>query len=282
MVYHMIVYPGKQVDRVKARVASWADLLGPQISQEKIADQVTARRMLVQAVRALSGATQEMWAAAIAEDEAQLTPAGAMLILTQIANTAQRAFTTGGLGMIVHVYLATLKKGNITEAFSEKIISGITQDFNITQFTLDTQACKQFYSVFGLNIDDVNIQAITERWTALLPPEALRLRLTVQRAAGAGITALMVTGRAIRLFDDFNWERVRTLYFDEWVSFSAAVDLVGNNKWYGFKKDLGGVASTKYKNLTYIAKELLIKVNGEASLRTIWRMDAESQIPGSS
>ncbi|KAK9891753.1 hypothetical protein WA026_016550 [Henosepilachna vigintioctopunctata] len=112
--HHMVIYSGKQVDRIKARVASWADLLGPEISRNKIADQNHARRMLVQAVRALSraavfsvvstatavtflqhpGATPEIWTATTGDDNAQLTPEGAMMILSHMASTAQRAFTT--------------------------------------------------------------------------------------------------------------------------------------------------------------------------------------------
>ncbi|KAK9877655.1 hypothetical protein WA026_019325 [Henosepilachna vigintioctopunctata] len=110
--------------------------------------------------------------------------------------------------MIVHVYLSILKRGNVTGTFSKKVVNSIVQDLNIPQFQLDAPACEQFYSIFGDGVDDTNIIAIAERWAGLLPPEALRLRLGVQQVARSEITALIVTGRDIKIFDDFNGDRL--------------------------------------------------------------------------
>lgn len=46
-----------------------------------------------------------------------------------------------------------------------------------------------------------------------------------------------------------------------------ALRAVGDNFYYGFKRDLGAARSTQYKILGYVARELLIKINGEITLR---------------
>lgn len=99
------------------------------------------------------------------------------------------------------------------------------------------------------------------------------------QACNSGITALIVIGRAIKIFDDFDWGRIVQIFQQEWASVEVAMNDVGNNKWYGFKHNLGRVASTRYKNVAYVAKELLIKVNGEASLRSYdgWTRRAKYQ-----
>lgn len=295
-----ILSNGRPVDRTNVLVAVWADLMGPYISTDKIVDQDRSRAIFVEAVKRLTTpevlvAIGDVTAASFAADHADNTAEEyngfvtrpqngtairlAIRILRHIARQAGMAFSIGGVSMIVHVYLAVLKRGTMSDAFTDKIITGITADLRIANFRIEIAACRIFYAMFGAKITDTTIRDITDHWSTLLPVEALRLRLTVQQAAGSGLTALSVTGRAIRTYTDFDWGRIAQLYPDEWANFQAAVIAVGNNVWYGFRHDLGPVASTKYKNVSYVAKELLIKVNGEASLRTYagWTKRAKFQ-----
>lgn len=53
----------------------------------------------------------------------------------------------------------------------------------------------------------------------------------------------------------------------EMTNFTTAVGLVNGNQYYGFNKSLGAARSTQYSSLAYIAKELLITLNGEVSLK---------------
>lgn len=115
-------------------------------------------------------------------------------------------------------------------------------------------------------INDENIADVFIRWTALIGQKSLRLALTIQQAAGTGLTTLIVIGNAIKSYPDFDWAQVRLHFPQEWNNFTRAVQVVNNNPYYGYRKDLGVVKSTLYKNLSYIAKELLIKVGGQQSL----------------
>lgn len=297
---HLVVNPGKPVNRSNVLVAMWADLMAPCIGANQIMAQDQAREALKKAVTALlrpevittvsdatlatytaevGGRVEGEWTRTAEGIAPAYTPENAIRVLKHLARRAGAAFSIGGVSMIVHVYLATLKRGTMSDTFIDKIIEGMTTDLQITNLRIDALACRSFFALFGEKINERTIALVTEHWSGLLPVPALRLRLTVQQAAGSGLTALSVTGRSIRLYADFNWSRISQLYPDEWQNFSAAVALVGNNVWYGFKKDLGIVSSTKYKNLTYVAKELLIKVNGEATLRNYagWTRRAKYQ-----
>jgi hypothetical protein len=48
--------------------------------------------------------------------------------------------------------------------------------------------------------------------------------------------------------------------------FRIAVDLIDGNPYYGFRKNLGEAASTRYKSLGWVSKELLVKGAGKGTL----------------
>lgn len=297
---HLVINPRKPVNRSNVLAAMWADLMGPYINQDKIPGQEVCRTAFVNTVTALlndavlptigdasetnyiaahNDNTEGQWRGVKNEVEDQATPENAMRILRHLAERAGQAFSIGGVSMIVHVYLSILKRGIMSEAVTDKITNRLAADLKITNLRIDTAACRRFFTVFGNLINDVTIQQVNTHWTGLLPIPALRLKSIVTQAAGSGLTALSVTGRAIRIYHDFNWARILEMYTDEWDNFEAAVEAVGNNVWYEFRRDRGPVISTKYKNLSYVAKELLIKVNGESSLRNYagWTRRAKYQ-----
>lgn len=299
---HRVVRPNKAVNKIACLVGSWADLFGPYISQAYICEQDEARQLLRGAVRELltrdldqvSNATRatflrggnnedpargEMWDHVAAGAGARYNVESATTILHHLAEQSLPAFRIGGVSMIVHVYISILKRGTMTEAFTDKISEGMSNDLGIQNLQLASEACRMFYGTFGSMVNDTNIGAITDHWTRMLPVNALRLSLTVMKACNSGITALIVIGRAVKIFDDFDWARIVQIFQQEWTSVEVAMNDVGNNKWYGFRHNLGRVASTKYKNVAYVAKELLIKVNGEASLRSYggWTRRAKYQ-----
>ncbi|XKL61658.1 hypothetical protein PGB90_001491 [Kerria lacca] len=86
---------------------------------------------------------------------------------------------------------------------------------------------------------------------------ALRLRLTIVQAAGSGLTCLILILKAMRIYANFPWWVVAALYGNEMANVETATTAVGDNPYYGFKKDLGAVKSRLYKNIAWVAKELL-------------------------
>lgn len=104
------------------------------------------------------------------------------------------------------------------------------------------------------------------RWNRQIPVTALRLSLTVQQAAGGGMTCYFTIKEAMRTYRNFAWAGISLLLPTDWNNYYAAVRLVGNNVYYGFNKDLGAAKSTLYKNLGWVAKELLLKVGGNTAI----------------
>jgi len=100
----------------------------------------------------------------------------------------------------------------------------------------------------------------------LIPDIALRLKLTLQQAAGSGLTFYVIIGRAHTKYENFPWGRANTLTGGELVSWETARQIIGENLYYGFKRDMGAARSTLYKSIGYVARELLVKINGERTL----------------
>jgi hypothetical protein len=162
--------------------------------------------------------------------------------------------------------LATIKQGNVTRRFLDKITNGVSNELHI-EIHLDEDIIRAAYHRLLIGVNDNNISYILNRWFGFLPNEALRLRLTIAQAGGTGLTALNVVGQALIKFPDFCWRRVAGLYRAEWNNFKAAAAVVGNNPWYGYRKDLGPAASTKYISISWIAKELLIRFGNQQTLQ---------------
>lgn len=68
-------------------------------------------------------------------------------------------------------------------------------------------------------------------------------------------------------YPDFEWAKTNVLTGGELTNFTTAVMLVDGNQYYGFNKTLVAVRSTSYSSLAFIAKELLVQLNGEVSLK---------------
>lgn len=280
-------------DKNLALAGMMADLMAPAVDINKIVSQEAAGNMIIRYVRILitrenllgilSDGTREQFIATEDENyrgtaeewDAIVNPATvyspamviiAIKILRYVAATAKRAFKVGGITMIVHVYIACIKRGNITDKFANKIVTGLEADLGISQFEISAEVCNALYRNFSTYLDDTTMPTITQRWTGLLPARAMRLQLTVAQASGSGLTSLITIGRAIRIHTKFNWARIQSMFPDEWSNFTTAVRTVGDNVWYGYKKDIGVASSTKFKNIAYVAKDLMIKVSGETAL----------------
>lgn len=189
----------------------------------------------------------------------------AILILGHIADTAVPNMVVSGVSLIAHNLCAVIKRGTVSQGFINKVQHGIQTDLNV-YIALQAEAMTTFYGQYGRFINDVNIPVILTHWETLIPAQALRLRLVVQQAANSGLTSLAIIGRCIMSYQDFPWTQIFEIYPVEVTKVIAAMAAVGNNKYYGYRHNLGPVRSTLYKSIGYVAKEILVKVGGEQSL----------------
>lgn len=86
----------------------------------------------------------------------------AIRVLRFLAINATRGFQLGGLGVIVHVIVSVVKRGNVTQDFINKIYNGIIADIGVCP-PLRYGVIDAFYRHFGNNINDVNIAEIFNR-----------------------------------------------------------------------------------------------------------------------
>lgn len=171
-----------------------------------------------------------------------------------------------GIDLFTTLFIAVAKRGNVTEDFINKISKGLEDDLQHVS-KIDAETVSLVYKFYGANISATNAKIVMDRWLADIPEIALRVRLTLQQATNSGLTAFVTIGRAIKKYPDFPWPRLNQLTGGELTNFSAAVTLVNGNQYYGFNKSLGAARSTLYSSIAYVAKELLIQLNGETSLK---------------
>lgn len=167
---------------------------------------------------------------------------------------------------ITHAYCALSKRGQVTDEFCNKITTAVRDELGV-QVALHAGTLSAIYKGYMQGVNENNAEDVFMRLDALIPDIALRLKLTLMQASGSGLTLFMIIGRALRLYNNFPWGRVNTLTSGELVNWNQALVAIGGNFYYGFKRDLGVARSTLYKSLGYVARELLMKINGEITFR---------------
>jgi len=80
------------------------------------------------------------------------------------------------------------------------------------------------------------------------------------------LPSLSNTKRAYAKYGNIPWGRANALTGGELISWETARTVIGENLYYGFKRDMGAVRSTLYKSIGYVARELLVKINDERTL----------------
>jgi hypothetical protein len=193
----------------------------------------------------------------------EITPDEAMIYLTFLASHYHE--TTLPVELLATVYVSCAKQGQITGGFSEKIENGIQAELG-ARVNIDVETVNLLYTHFGKNFDETTAEPACNRWRAMLPDSALRLRLTVEQITFSRLTIYKVIEEAATMFPDFPWPLMNKLLPGELTNFVIAAGLIDHNPYYGFKKDIGAAASTRYKNLGWVAKELMIRGAGKGTL----------------
>lgn len=170
------------------------------------------------------------------------------------------------IGYITNAYCALSKRGQVTDKFCNKINAAVRDELGVV-VNLHSGTLNAIYKGYLQGINKTNAAGVFTRLDVLIHDIALRLKLTLMQASGSGLTLFMIIGRALRLYNDFPWGRVNTLTSGELVNWNQAMTAIDENLYYGFKRDLGIARSTLYKSLGYVARELLMKINGEITLR---------------
>ena len=131
--------------------------------------------------------------------------------------------------MVVTVLVALAKQGTVSEHFINKITEGIRSDLNI-EIQLDSET-------FGRKLTAANARLLVRHLRGMIPDIALRVNLTLQQAAGSGLSTFILITDMITAFPNFNWEALIALVPQEWARLLEAINVVGNNIWFGYAQE---------------------------------------------
>lgn len=175
-------------------------------------------------------------------------------------------FKVSGVHIIAHTITSVCKRGSVSQQFIRKIQTGIAEDTG-TNLLLDSTVLRVFYKTYGAYINETNAEALFTQWGGIIPINlSLRLGLTIIQCAGTGLTSYLTIKEALELYQDFPWIDLQKLIATDFKMYKKATEIIKSNIYYGFAVDLKDAKSTNYKNLAYVAKELLIRIEKKTSL----------------
>lgn len=152
-------------------------------------------------------------------------------------------------------YIGISKQGNITNAKLTAICNAVSEETG-RAINLTTEVVRTFSNSFKPFINANNAAAICEGLNHRMSTFSLRLCITMQQAVKSGMTSYW---EAISSYAGFPWVEAATHIPQDFSKYLEAVNLVGNNQYYGFNSDLGVAKHTNYLSLSWLACKVLIK-----------------------
>lgn len=191
------------------------------------------------------------------------------------ANNSQATLTS----LFVAFLSAVAKMGNITDRFVDKVANRLRDEIalDISHEIVSMGVIKMVWSAISQFVNENNMAIVCQRWVGytdanghpvqgVIPAYALSLRITVQQIKGEGLTAICTIKRALAATPGFDWPQVFAYFPGEATAIQNAIAAIGDNAYYGYVQDTSVIKSTNYKNVAWVAKELLIKLGGNHSL----------------
>ncbi|AUW34384.1 ORF3 [Blacklegged tick chuvirus 2] len=166
----------------------------------------------------------------------------------------------------VNYFIAYSKMGNATEAWLARTYGSMETE-GVTFDRLLPGDLANIFAYYGRKMVGQSVRALFVMWESELPEHLMRLKLVLNQAAGSGLTPYLLVVKAMKTFPDFPWMRIRRLFSSEFAVFERALDTIGGNMYFAFENNLTEIAGTKYRNVTWVARHVLMEFGGEATLR---------------
>nr|QPL15354.1 nucleoprotein [Hymenopteran chu-related virus OKIAV146] len=163
-------------------------------------------------------------------------------------------------------WVSLAKRGTVSEEMIQKVVDGIKTDLGLT-ITINADCCKIVYAAYMKGMNGTNAGTVFTLLSNLIPDIAMRLKLTLTQTIQSGLASLSFIHNAMTSYHDFGWARVDRLTGGDVTRAMAAFELVGNNLYFGFNRDLGAAKSTRYSSLCWVAMQLLVRVGGQVTIR---------------
>lgn len=260
-----------------------AELFGAYIPADYKLEQVAARRAIVEAVHGyLHSDFMDMpdnWyhpslglgndlAAVEAITVANMTIHQALVLLEAWASLIPTSREwLNGISMIACVYTSLCKQGSLTPKAAQKIINGIKSDHPGVEVFVPDRTVRVFFTNFSRHVNETNAAALFTHYAAITPEMSIRLLAIVTQASDSGMTVFTIIRRALNENQDFPYWRLAVDRFPEdFAHFANALAIVGQNHYYGFRRNLEAVAANRYKSLGYLCQQILIHLGGDDPL----------------
>lgn len=167
----------------------------------------------------------------------------------------------GPATMFAAAFLGFAKKGEITTRKLETVVAQMKDEIGYNM-SLTPQLIKAMWQHVGAYVPYEFLPKMFKTWETSTEVVSLRMRVTLQQAAWTGLTQYSTILRMVDEHPDFPWGKVAAILASDWAAFTKAVEVVGNDPYYGFKANIGDAAATKFLNLGYVAKEMVKKLGG--------------------
>lgn len=166
-----------------------------------------------------------------------------------------------GTAVYTMTYVALAKRGNITDNKLERVVAEVCAETNM-RFDLTTEDITTLSKIMEPMVTEENAAVIMRGLSDSMAQFSLRLRIMIDQSARGGMTAYWTIRQAMVSFPTFDWWMLSRYLNDDFANFAHAVELVGDNEYYGFKSNLGRASHTNYKSLAWVAVQLLIMHKG--------------------
>lgn len=173
--------------------------------------------------------------------------------------------TKRGLFIITNLIVAVCKQGTISGQFIEKVRAAMKQDLG-SDIAITTAFVGSIWGAYGQYINEKNVGPLMNHFLDNIMAEAIRLRITINQSKYQGLTMFQTIGRAMLKYPDLSWHLLERVIPQEFTNYKVALRAVGDNPYYGYSQSLDLVKAANFRNLGYLSKELLVKLNNESNL----------------
>lgn len=272
-----------------------AELFGPYIPAESRLEEANARRAIIDAVHHQLHAEERLvgedWFhvdLGLGDSEAavrliareNMTINQALVILEAWSATLETSREwLNGISMLTCLYTSLAKQGSLTQKAATKIVTGVKTDHPGYEVFLPERTVRVFYNHFARLVTDENAQAMFTHYTAIIPQTSVRILTLIEQAADSGMTVFTIIRRALNEHQDWQyWRQAIDRFPVDFTRFVVALQTVGQNRYFGFRRNLGVVAANNFKSLGYLSQQILIHLGGDDPLGKY--MGLRGTIPG--
>jgi hypothetical protein len=194
-------------------------------------------------------------------DTATLSLPQAMTILSAITTAISTENTKiNACVPIILAIIAVAKRGSVTGRWINRFFESVPAQAQFLREGLTPEAVRATWTTLSSTLTDNDIEAVIAQWVGWIPTDYIRLRVTLMQASGSGLTPLDTMYRVVVSYPSFPWGKVQKLFPEEIIAVQKGFMTVGQNRYYGFRKSLGAATSTQFRNIAWVAKEILLRL----------------------